>query len=71
MIASVWLWLQGRLPLRSTEFLDDAHTRGALRRNRRHLPVSDTHASRTDWDRPGPTFRRRCVERAPSPRTVR
>jgi hypothetical protein len=31
MIVSVWLWLQGRLPLRSTEFLDDAHTRGALR----------------------------------------
>ena len=31
MIASVWLWLQGRLPLRSTEFLGDAHTRGALR----------------------------------------
>ena len=31
MIASVWLWLQGRLPLRSTEFLDDAHTRRVLR----------------------------------------
>jgi hypothetical protein len=31
MIASVWLWLQGRLPRRSTDFLDDARTRGALR----------------------------------------
>jgi hypothetical protein len=31
LIASVWLWLRGELPLHSTRFLDDAHTRGALR----------------------------------------
>jgi hypothetical protein len=54
MIASVWLWLQGRLPLRSTEFLDDAHTRGALRQiggiyQFRHARLQDRLGSaRTD-----------------------
>ena len=31
MIVEVWLWLQGRLPLRVMLFLDEAHRRGALR----------------------------------------
>ena len=54
MIASVWLWLQGRLPLRSTEFFDDAHTRGALRQigaiyQFRHARLQDRLGSaRTD-----------------------
>ena len=58
MIASVWLWLQGRLPLRSTEFLDDAHTRGALRQigaiyQFRHARLQDRLGS-TSTDRPVP-----------------
>jgi len=54
MLASVWSWLQGRLPLRSTEFLDDAHTRGALRQigaiyQFRHARLQDRLGSaRTD-----------------------
>jgi hypothetical protein len=32
VIAALWLWLRGDLPLRTTRFLDDAHDRGAMRR---------------------------------------